>query len=66
MKDTSSIYMRINGTAVSHMHHPNDGSGPHGNGIFSLNYSFKRGDTLQMTGQRHGNEFSHFTILKTG
>ena len=64
-RNENSITIKVNGTVVSYQHHHNDGSGPHQNADFSFNYQFKRGDYMQMVGEVHGNEYSHFTILKT-
>ena len=66
MKTTGSIELKINGTTAQYGHAPNTATNSiHSNCYFNFNYHFKRGDYMQMTGQRHGGVYSHFTILKT-
>ena len=65
IKQTSPIELKINGTQTAYAHAPNwTDDNPHANGYFNINHYFRRGDYMQMTGQRHGGVYSHFTILK--
>ncbi len=66
MKTTASFQVEINGTQAQHAHAPNTTTNNiHANAYINFTYYFKRGDKLQMTGQRHGGVYSFFSILKT-